>query len=100
LQRIGLTSYRVFFKLDAGQFQLFSGTMMQWDHATPVVLKINTQTGQTWELLSTRVTMKGVSQPITVTAWSPVNENLYTELQKMGAIGESNAPTPKPSGTP
>ncbi len=84
---------------DADSFQLFSGTMMNWDQATPVVLKINAQTGETWQLLSTRVKVKGVDQPITVTAWSPVSENLYAEITKLGGNPTGlKAPTPKPSG--
>jgi hypothetical protein len=68
---------------DAGPFQLFSGTIWRNERPMPVVLKINTQTGQTWQLLDVPTKVEGVEQQSYMTGWTPVVEDVLTELLKL-----------------
>ena len=77
---------------DSGPFQLFAGTIQRDDRPMAIVLKINTQTGQTWQLLDVQV-----KPHVYVTAWAVVSEDLLGELHKLEGLSP-NAPTPKPSG--
>jgi hypothetical protein len=81
---------------DAALFQLFSGSIQGQDsRPVPIVLKINTQTGQTWQLLE--VPVPGMEGHVTMTGWTSVSEDLLNQMQKFEhARGRSNTPTPKP----
>jgi hypothetical protein len=82
---------------DSGSFQLCAGTIQQGERPLPVVLKINTQTGETWQLRSAPFQPAGGSISYII-AWAPVREDLVREMQKLqSALGSPNGPTPKPS---
>ena len=83
---------------DAGSFQLFSGPIQREDRPMAVVLKINTQTGQTWQLFDVPVKLAGSKSLTYVTAWAPVSEDLIADLQKLQGASVGPTPTPKATG--
>jgi hypothetical protein len=83
---------------DSGPFQLFSGTIWRNERPMPVVLKINTQTGQTWQLLDAPTKVEGAEQSGYVTGWTPVPEDLLNELLKLQGV-RAGTPIPKPPGS-
>lgn len=59
----------------------------------PVVLKIDTQTGQTWELMNIGVHAPGTTGVTPVKGWTPVPEDVIDGLLRLkGRVGATNAP--------
>lgn len=79
---------------EVGRFQLFSGSIERMERPMPVVLKIDTQTGETWQLLEVPANIGSGTSQTFVTAWTPVSADLITQLRKLeGArIGTNAAP--------
>jgi hypothetical protein len=80
---------------DSGPFQLFSGTIWRNEQPRPVVLKINTQTGQTWQLLDLPTKLEGFEGLVYTTGWTPLTEDVLNSVQKLQGA-RAGTPTRKP----
>ncbi len=59
-----------------GRYQIISAQIQQNGKAVPIVLKLDTQTGQVWQMksITTTVTRNGKPQPFTRLTFEPVDE--------------------------
>ena len=73
-----------------GRFQIISGTILSDARAKPLIVKIDTTTGDTWELVETSITIKGAGGPSYVTGWNRINDDFGATIIKLQGSSLTN----------
>lgn len=74
----------------AGRFQLLAGNYGIDEMHRATIIKIDTATGETWELVVSPTYIKGAGGTkghIDVTGWVPIPANLAAEVQRLLSTG-------------